>query len=190
MWRRRYRSQGLEGLEARSRAPQSSPRRIGVDVEEVIVALRKELDDAGVDAGAGTIQWHLGRQGRRAVPSQATIWRVLVLRGFVVAEPRKRPKSSYRRFVASAPNDLWQADCIDWVIATGQVRILSFLDDHSRVALRVAALAEATTTPESTTTTPTPRCSSTTASYAPSPSTRPAPTSPPVGHAAAHAAPA
>ena len=145
MWRRRYQADGLDGLEARSRAPETSPQRIGGDVEDAIVALRKELDELGVDAGPATIQWHLGRQRRRAVPSEATIWRVLVRRGFVVPEPRKRPKSSWRRFEASAPNELWQADCIDWVIATGPVRILSFLDDHSRVALRVKALTEATT---------------------------------------------
>ena len=144
-WRRRYEAEGLDGLEPRSRAPKTSPQRIGVELEEAIVALRKELDEGGVDAGAGTIQWHLGRQGRRAVPSEATIWRVLVRRGFVVPEPRKRPRSSWRHFVASAPNELWQADCIDWVTASGPVRILSFLDDHSRVALRVAALREATT---------------------------------------------
>jgi transposase InsO family protein len=106
--------------------------------------LRKELTELGLDAGPATIQWHLGRQGCRYVPSQATIWRVLVRRGFVEPEPRKRPKASYRRFQANAPNELWQADCIDWVIATGAVKILSFLDDHSRVALRVKALAAAT----------------------------------------------
>jgi transposase InsO family protein len=114
-------------------------------VEEAIVALRKELAELGVDCGPATIQWHLREQKRRAVPSEATIWRVLMRRGFVVAEPRKRPRSSWRRFEASAPNELWQADCIDWVIATGPVRILSFLDDHSRLALRVRALIEATT---------------------------------------------
>jgi transposase InsO family protein len=144
-WRRRYLAAGLEGLEPRSRAPRTSPQRITAEVEDAIVALRKELDELGVDAGPATIQWHLGRRvGRRVAPSQATIWRVLGRRGFVVPEPRKRPKNAYRRFEASAPNELWQADCIDWVIATGPVKVLSFLDDHSRVALRVRALAEAT----------------------------------------------
>jgi transposase-like protein len=143
-WRRRYRAEGLDGLEARSRAPKTSPKRISPETEDAIVALRKELSELGVDAGPGTIQWHLGRRGRPA-PSEATIWRTLVRRGFVVPEPSKRPKSSYRRFEASAPNELWQADCIDWEIASGTVRILSFLDDHSRVALRVKALVEATT---------------------------------------------
>lgn len=144
VWRRRYQAEGLDGLEPRSRAPGRNPRRIAPATEDAIVALRKQLENAGVDAGPATIQWHLGRRGHRAVPSEATIWRVLVRRGFVVPEPRKRPKSSFRRFESTAPNELWQADCIDWVIATGAVKILSFLDDHSRVALRVKALAEAT----------------------------------------------
>jgi transposase InsO family protein len=144
-WRRRYQAAGLDGPEPRSRAPGTSPRRVGADVEEAIVVLRKELHDLGVDAGPATIQWHLDRRGHRNVPSQATIWRVLVRRGFVVPQPRKRPKRSFRRFEASAPNELWQADCFDWVIGTGTVKVLSFLDDHSRVALRVRALDEATT---------------------------------------------
>jgi transposase InsO family protein len=115
-----------------------------VDVDDAIVKLRKELTELGVDAGPATIQWHLGRSGLSKVPSQATIWRTLVNRGFIVPEPRKRPKSSFRRFQAAAPNELWQTDAIDWVIATGAVKILSFLDDHSRVALRVNAVLEAT----------------------------------------------
>ena len=143
-WRRRYRSEGLDGLEPRSRAPKTSRQRISVEVEEAIVGLRKELVDLGVDGGPATIQWHLGRRGQTA-PSESTIWRVLVRRGFVTPEPRKRPKSSYCRFEAAAPNELWQADCIDWVTATGPVKVITFLDDHSRVALRVKALAEATT---------------------------------------------
>ena len=143
-WRRRYAAEGLDGLEPRSRAPQRSPGRIGLEVEEAIVALRKQLVDAGLDGGPATIQWHLGRQGCRSVPSLATIWRVLVRRGFVVREPRKRPTSSYRRFEAGAPNELWQADHTEVTIAVGRVKVLTFLDDHSRVALRVKALAEAT----------------------------------------------
>jgi transposase InsO family protein len=144
-WRRRYRAHGPDGLEARSRAPKTSPGRVAAEVEEAIVAERKELEDLGVDAGPGTIQWHLGRRGVGAVPSQATIWRVLVRRGFVVPAPGKRPKRSFCRFEATAPNELWQADCTDWTIATGTVKVLSFLDDHSRVALAVKALPEATT---------------------------------------------
>ena len=51
VWRRRYRAEGLDGLEPRSRAPKTSPQRIGAEVEDAIVALRKELVELGVDAG-------------------------------------------------------------------------------------------------------------------------------------------
>ena len=146
-WRARYRAEGLAGLEARSRAPRSSPQRVSAATEERIIELRKHLDELGVDAGPGTIQWHLGRAGQRLVPSEATIWRVLVRRGFVVPEPRKRPNTSWQRFVADRPNELWQTDFIEWVVADHSrvVHVLSFLDDHSRVALRCRAVPVATT---------------------------------------------
>ncbi len=55
-----------------SKRPGSSPTRVGSAIEDEIVALRKELTDLGVDAGAHTIHYHLTRRhrrGRRAVPS-------------------------------------------------------------------------------------------------------------------------
>jgi transposase InsO family protein len=144
-WQRRYREEGLAGLEARSSAPKISPARTPTGIEDVVVALRKELDEGGLDAGPGTIQWHMGRRGMRAVPSVATIWRILVRRGFVVPQPHKRPRSSWCRFEAAAPNELWQADATKWVIGTGQVEVLTFLDDHSRLITGSRAVLTATT---------------------------------------------
>ena len=145
-WRRRYQAEGLAGLEPRSSAPATSPHRTPAGVEDAVVALRKQLVDEGLDGGAGTIQWHLSRRDDVSrVPSQATIWRILVRRGFVVPEPRKRPKTSLRRFEAAAPNELWQADATKWTIATGQVEILTFLDDHSRLVTGCRAVPTATT---------------------------------------------
>lgn len=40
----------------------------------------------------------------------STIWRILSARGFVTPQPHKRPKSSWQRFVADAPNERWQLD--------------------------------------------------------------------------------
>jgi transposase InsO family protein len=142
-WRRRYLAEGPAGLEPRSRAPRRTPGRVAPETEEAVLRLRKELGEAGLDNGAATIQWHLGRRGL-AVPSRATIWRILVRAGAVVPQPRKRPRAAWRRFEASAPNELWQVDFIEWPIATGMVRIVSFIDDCSRVALRVKAVREAT----------------------------------------------
>jgi len=140
----RVQQEGLDGLTERSRRPGSSPQQTPVEVEDWIVRLRKQLDDAGLDHGATSIQWHLGRQDAPRVPSVATIHRILVRRGLVVPEPKKRPKATWKRFEAPAPNEMWQIDHTDWVIATGVVKIFSIVDDHSRVAIRSRAVVEAT----------------------------------------------
>jgi len=135
----RYRREGEAGLEPRSRRPHHSPTRIAGRDEDEIVALRKQLTDIGVDAGAATIQAHLARR-LADVPSVPTIWRVLKARGFVTPQPHKRPKSSWRRFAAELPNECWQADVTHWALADGAaVEVLNVVDDHSRacVASRV-----------------------------------------------------
>ncbi len=143
-WAARYRAEGLAGLEERSRRPLSSPTQISVEVEDRIVRLRKELIDAGLDHGATTISWHLARSELDAVPSIAGVHRVLVRRGLIQPQPKKRPKSSWRRFEAAAPNERWQIDATDWVTATGVVKVFNIIDDHSRVAIASRAVLEAT----------------------------------------------
>jgi transposase InsO family protein len=131
---RRFDTEGEAGLEPRSRRPLRSPHRTSAALEDQIVALRKELADLGVDAGAHTIACHLERRhGPSAVPSTATIWRILSRRGFVTPQPQKRPRSSFVRFEAAMPNERWQADITHWRLASGaEVEILNMLDDHSR----------------------------------------------------------
>jgi len=146
-WVARCRAEGLEGLQERSRRPHHCPAQTGVEVEDAVVRLRKELAEAGLDHGATTIQWHLGRRrqpGDPAVPSVATIHRILVRRGLVVPEPRKRPRVSWRRFEAPAPNEWWQIDATTWVTAAGPVEVFNIVDDHSRLACRSRAMAAAT----------------------------------------------
>ena len=93
----------------------------------------------GLDAGPVTIAWHLGREGL-PVPSTSTVRRVLNAAGLVVPEPRKRPRSSWIRFEASAPNEVWQSDMTHWRLADGtEVEICSWLDDHSRYLLACTA---------------------------------------------------
>jgi transposase InsO family protein len=146
-WRARYRAEGLAGLEARSRRPRTSPKRLSPVTEDLIVELRKRLTDEGLDAGPATIRWHLLNRSRLGpVPSEATIWRVLVRRGQVTPQPAKRPRSSWRRFEADHPNECWQVDATDWALADGTpVEIINLLDDHSRVAVNSRAVASTTT---------------------------------------------
>ena len=144
----RYHQAGEEGLKPQSRRPKVSPTRVSAEMEEEIIALRKALaEHEGVDAGASTIHYHLQvryRRRKRAVPSVATIWRVLSRRGFITPQPHKRPRSSWRRFQAELPNECWQADTTHWALADGtDVEVLNVLDDHSR--LLVASRAFATT---------------------------------------------
>jgi transposase InsO family protein len=136
---RRYREGGLEALDPRSRRPLTSPQRTPDEVRARIVALRTELTARGLDAGPVTIAWHLGREGQ-PVPSVSTIRRILHAAGLVTPEPRKRPRSSWIRFEAAAPNELWQSDVTHWRLADGtEVEICSWLDDHSRYLLGCTA---------------------------------------------------
>ena len=138
----RYRREGEAGLEPRSKRPHRSPTAIRSSYEDDVIAIRKQLDDLGVDAGPATIWVHLARR-RPDVCSISTIWRILHARGFITPQPQKRPKASYRRFAAEFPNERWQADMTHWTLADGQpVEILNMIDDHSRlcVASRVFAV--------------------------------------------------
>jgi transposase InsO family protein len=72
--------------------------------------------------------------------SAATIGRYLTRHGLVTPEPKKRPKSSCIRFAADLPNERWQSDFIHWHLADGtEVEVVSWLDDHSRLALSITA---------------------------------------------------
>jgi transposase InsO family protein len=139
----RFRAGGYEALEARSKAPLSIPSRTPDELEDRIVALRKKLGEEGFDAGAQTIHYHLSLSAD-VVPSVATIWRVLVRRGFVVPQPHKRPRSSYVSFEASLPHERWQADVTFWELKDAtKVEILDVIDDFSRLC--VASKVFATT---------------------------------------------
>src|SRR3954469_19790792 len=139
----RFLTGGDVGLQPRSRRPHHSPGRTVQAVEDEIIALRKELDRGGHEAGAATIAAHLEqRHGPDAVPAVSTIWRILSARGFVTPQPHKRPKSSYVRFEAAQPNERWQSDITHWRLADGtDAEICNWLDGHSRFCLASTAAA-------------------------------------------------
>jgi transposase InsO family protein len=143
---RRYRLEGPEGLEPRSRRPVRSPTRIADRFEDEIVAIHKALADDGLDAGAATVHYHLAERHRQP-PSVSTVFRVLKARGFVILQPQKRPKSSLHRFVADLPNECWQADMTHVELDNGEAyEVLNMIDDHSRlcVASRAIRVVKAT----------------------------------------------
>jgi transposase InsO family protein len=140
----RYRTEGEAVFEPRSRRPKRVPAAIPAEVVELILELREKLTATGLDAGPDTIKWHLEHHHSVAV-SRATISRYLTRHGLVVAEPKKKPKSSYIRFAAEMPNQTWQADFTHYRLTRPDGRpgadteILTWLDDCSRYALSVTA---------------------------------------------------
>ena len=136
-WVARYRAEGDAAFQARSRRPGSSPSKVCDETVELVVNLRSELSAQGLDAGPHTISWHL-QQRHQITVSPSTIRRRLVDLGLVEPNPKKRPKSSYVRFEADLPNEMWQSDFTHWRLATGaDTEIITWLDDHSRCALSV-----------------------------------------------------
>ena len=140
----RYRLEGEAAFEPRSRRPHTSPTALSDQTVELVLRLRKELAEQGLDSGPETICWHLTHHHQVTV-SRATVSRVLTRHGVVTPDPAKRPRSSFLRFEAEQPNETWQSDFTHYRL-TGpdgtpgtDVEILSWLDDHSRYALSVTA---------------------------------------------------
>jgi len=140
----RYRIEGEAAFQPRSRRPSTSPKATPTAVIDLVIRTRRQLTEAGLDAGAETIAWHLRHHHQLSV-SRATIHRILVRHGLVVPQPAKRPKSSYLRFEAELPNECWQSDFTHYRLSrpdgspAAEVEIISWLDDHSRYALHVTA---------------------------------------------------
>lgn len=147
-YRRRFAAEGLAGLGPRSRAPKTSPTRTGDAVTALIVTARKELEREGWDNGALSIHARLRHNGLTDPPCARTIHRVLARHGLIEAEPAKRPRSSYRRFVFPATDDCWQIDAFEHVLADPEatvVVVFEILDDHSRYHLDSLAWPSETT---------------------------------------------
>jgi transposase InsO family protein len=135
----RYRTEGEAAFEPGSRRPRTSPARLPDSTVELIVRLRKELSEQGLDAGPETLVWHLAHHHQITV-ARATVSRTLARQGLVTPDPKKKPRSSYLRFQAEQPNETWQADFTHYRLADGRdVEVLSWLDDHSRYALSITA---------------------------------------------------
>ena len=135
----RYRAEGEAAFEPRSKRPHTTPGATPSAVVDMVLRIRKQLVDAGLDAGADTIGWHLTHRHHTTL-SRATINRVLVRAGTVTPDPSKRPKASYLRFEADQPNETWQSDFTHYRLSTGvDVEVITWLDDHSRYALHISA---------------------------------------------------
>jgi transposase InsO family protein len=139
----RYRTQGDSAFKARSRRPHTSPGATAPANVDLVLRIRKQLLEAGHDAGAETVHWHLAQRHQITV-SRATVHRILTRHGAITPEPKKRPKSSYIRFQAAMPNETWQSDFTHYPLADTEtfpkgIEIITWLDDCTRYALHLSA---------------------------------------------------
>jgi putative transposase len=143
---------GAEGSwQPRSRRPKVSPGATPAGVAAEIVRLRTALaPDNGADAiiaalgPAAAAQDWAGRGWR--VPHRSTVNKILKRAGLVRAEPRKRPRSSFRRFAYARPRDCYQIDATEVKLAGGQAAVaFDVLDDCTRLLAACHAAAAETT---------------------------------------------
>ena len=123
-------------LEPRSRRPRSSPSRLSGQVKDQAVQVRAALEASGLDHGPISVHDKMAAMGLPQVPSTASLARIFREAGVARVEPKKKPRSAWRRFVYPAPNACWQLDGTEYVLSGGRTCvILQLIDDHSRYAV-------------------------------------------------------
>jgi transposase len=96
LWQKRYREQGVAGIEEHSRRPRHSPRQTAPPVAQRILQLRRERPDWG----ARKLQSLLRAEG--ILLPVITVHRVLLRHGLVRPDDRRSP--AWQRFQREAPN--------------------------------------------------------------------------------------
>lgn len=123
-------------LEPRTRRPKSSPSKLSDEVKHQALAVRAALEASGLDHGPISVHDKMHAMGLERVPSTASLARIFREAGVARLEPKKKPRSAWRRFVYPAPNACWQLDATEYVLSGGRkCVILQLIDDHSRYAV-------------------------------------------------------
>lgn len=138
-WLTRYRHAGSAGLVGRSSRPHTTPGQTDPAITARVLAVR----EAHPSWGGRKIQRRLQDLGEPA-PAASTITAILQRHGRIdpAASATHRP---YQRFVATAPNELWQLDFTGhFALAQGRCHPLPVVDDHSRFLLGLQACPDQT----------------------------------------------
>lgn len=135
--RARIRTDGAAAaLEPRSRRPKTSPTKLTDEVRQQALGVRAALESSGLDHGPISVHDKMHVLRMTPVPSVASLARIFREAGVARLEPKKKPRSAWRRFVYPAPNACWQIDATEYVLTGGRrCVILQLIDDHSRYAV-------------------------------------------------------
>jgi putative transposase len=145
-WIRRYQDarHDLQALARRSRRPHASPTAIAEDVQDVVVAARKQHPRWGPRKLRA---WLMARSPRVPMPSASAIGAILKRRGLVTPRRRRRRHAVpvTQPFAAcDRPNAVWCVDFKGWFRTHDQERCypLTLIDAYSRYLLRCEGVAE------------------------------------------------
>ena len=98
--------------------------------------MRAALEASGLDHGPISVHDKMHAMGLDPVPSIASLARIFREAGVARLEPKKKPRSAWRRFVYPAPNACWQLDATEYVLTGGRKCVIfQLIDDHSRYAV-------------------------------------------------------
>jgi len=103
-WLANYRRDGLAGVVDRSHRPEECPHQAVPEVEALICELRR----GHPRWGPKRLGHELGQRFTVEVPSESTIYRILVRHGLVEPKARRRKRSDYKRWERDSPMALWQ----------------------------------------------------------------------------------
>jgi transposase InsO family protein len=129
---KRYKAEGMAGLEEGSRRPHHCPRQCAAKTEAAVLAVRKSHPAWGGRKIAKKLE------GRHAV-APSTVTGILRRNGVELGR-FGGGAIAYTRFEHEAPNDFWQMDFKGHVaMMKGRLYPLTVLDDHSRYAILIGA---------------------------------------------------
>jgi transposase len=127
-WVARFRADGVDGLEDRSRAPKTQPAKTSSETVAKILTTRSRLEEQPeASIGALSILAQMERDGWSNIPSESTIERILAHAG-VTRPRRKRDRSKEVHLPlpdVSGPGVSQQADWVQDRYLTGGIRFQS-----------------------------------------------------------------
>lgn len=134
-WLKRFKQDGIKGLEDGSHRPHAQPRRSSAELEQLVVAQR-QLHPAW---GGRKLRVLLERAGQQPLPSPSTVTAILRRHQLLEAPPGGYP-TAWQRFEHASPNELWQMDIKGhFALGAGRCYPLTVLDDYSRFSLGLQA---------------------------------------------------
>lgn len=144
-WCQRYDAIGLEGLQAKSRAPRRHPNAVVAEIEAAIVALKSQRPKRGPKKLLRILQQ---QQPDVHWPARSTIASILKRHGLVRPRRRCRKTPPYELPFAGLdrPNAVWSADLKGWFKTRDGERCdpLTITDNYSRYLLRCQTVRPAT----------------------------------------------